>query len=334
LRKYNKIRKEQLRNQKEKNSVDNYSSNMTLLEIPSNHDSIIKNIENNLFYNTDNIAYIFFDIETGGFSPTKDILQIAMKSEKTVLSVYLTPSKFIDKKASEITGLTSTGRQLFLYGKQVPTVTKRIAITKVLDYLKGFEKKVVLIAHNCNFDSSRLITLIDSLSMLSLFEDVIEGFVDTLPLFRTKFPKRKSNKLENLAQDLLNFSVENAHNATFDVEILEKLTTTYLSWNDIWNSKFSVEDVLQKIKKCVEEKKLSPTYAPISSVISKQLIKNLSREGISFNIIIDKFLEGKDVFKSFLMDGDNPLIKKNIIVDNIIEFLDSLLNIVENGIIV
>ena len=44
-----------------------------------------------------------------------------MKSEKKILSVYLTPSKTIDVKATEVHGLTKNGRQLFLHGKQFST---------------------------------------------------------------------------------------------------------------------------------------------------------------------------------------------------------------------
>ncbi|KAK0074345.1 hypothetical protein PV326_012524 [Microctonus aethiopoides] len=97
LTKHNSIKKQQLRNEKEKKSNDTYSSDMTLLDTPINSSNIIQEIENHLSYNTENVAYVFFDLETGGFSPQKDILQIAMKGEKKLLSVYVTPIKNIDQ---------------------------------------------------------------------------------------------------------------------------------------------------------------------------------------------------------------------------------------------
>lgn len=121
--------------------------------------------------------------------------------------------------------------------------------------MKSLGKKIILVAHNCNFDSSQLITLIKSLNFLDSFKEITHGFVDTLSLFKTKFPKRNSCKLENLAKNLLNISVTNAHNATYDVDVLEKLTTTYISFDDIDKNKFTVEDVLAKLKICEFEKK-------------------------------------------------------------------------------
>ena len=265
LRKLNNIKKKQLRNQKERKSKDTYSTDMTLLNIPVNSNNIIQELENPFTYYNEDVAYVFFDLETGGFSPQKDILQIAMKSEKKVMSVYLTPIKNIDPTSTAVTGLSKNGRQLFLHGELVPTLTHKIAALKVIEYLESFSKKVVLIAHNCDFDSSRIVRFFQRLSLLNSFEKLVTGFVDSLPLFRKRFPDRKNHKLSDLGKDLLNLSVENAHNATIDIDILENLTVEYISWDDILKSVFSVQDVIIKIEKIVNEKIYSPTFSPMSS---------------------------------------------------------------------
>lgn len=207
-----------------------------------------------------------------------------------------------------------------------------MAVTTILEFLKSFNKKVVLIAHNCEFDSNRLIRLVDNLSMLNSFEDIIFGFVDTLTLYRKKFPERKCHKLSNFGNDLLQLSTENAHNAAVDIDILEKLTAKYISWVDILNSKFTVNNVLQKIKMAANEKKLIPSYAPMKSVISVSLIKKLSQNGVAYENIIDKYFEGIDKLKLLLMGGSNPLIKKISIIDKIFEFLNILENIIQDKI--
>lgn len=48
------------------------------------------------------------------------------------------------------------------------------------------------------------------------------GFVDSLSVFRKKYPKRSSYKQEDLAKDILN-TTYNAHNAIGDVESLGQL---------------------------------------------------------------------------------------------------------------
>lgn len=98
--------------------------------------------------------FFFFYFETGGFAFDKDVLQITLKNENNFFSVYITPCKNIDAKASAVTGLTKSGRQLFLHGTQVQKISRRVAVTKILEFFKSFNKKIVLIAHNCEFDSN------------------------------------------------------------------------------------------------------------------------------------------------------------------------------------
>ena len=91
-----------------------------------------------------------------------------------------------------------------------------------------------------------------------------------------------------------------------------------------------VQDVLNQNKMLANEKLIMPTYVPMLTVMSKLLIKNLSRN-CSFNTIIDKFFEGNDTLKSLLIDGANPFIKRISTIDNILEFLNDFKNIIQNG---
>lgn len=332
LRKYNRVKKLQLRNRKEKRSEDTYCSDMTLLEKPANNDDIIKEVPNELTYNSDNIAFVFFNLETGGFSPQKDILQIAMKNETKLLSIYLTPRKEIDPQASTVTGLTKFGRQLFLHGELLYTVVHRQAALKVVEFLQSFDRKVLLIAHNCNFDAERIIRFFQRLDLLSSFEDLILGFTDTLGLFKVQFPDRQSHKLSDLGQEMLNLNIENAHNAAVDIDLLEKLTVKFISWGKIIAKKFSVQDVLNNFQMNIDEKLLSPTFNPLKSVMSQKLIKSLSRSKIEYNVIVEKFLEGKDNFSDLFMKGEKPFIQKQFIMNKIIDFMNELMSIIEHGI--
>lgn len=58
------------------------------------------------------------------------------------------------------------------------------------------------------------------------FSSVIAGFVDTLPMFQSKYPERKGYEgysQDSLARDFLNYVPEDAHNAVTDVTVLHKL---------------------------------------------------------------------------------------------------------------
>lgn len=333
IRKYNAIRKQQLRNQKEKNSTDTYSSNISLLEVPTNAENLISEVSCDLSYNTNNFAIVFFDLETGGFKMDKDILQIAMKSENSILSTYLSPIKPIDTFASAMTGLTKNGRQLFLNGNPVVSISRKIAVLKVLEYFQKFGKKVVLVAHNCKFDAPRFLRLIKLVSTFETFESVISGFVDTLPLFKKIIPNRKSYKLTNLTEDLLQVSIEDAHNAIFDVEILEKLTLQYIPIDDLLKNQKTCQYFIEQEKNKANIPAVQHTLKPMTDVLTKILVEKFSKNGIDFNYIIDNFfLHDYEKLESFLTGKNSKEItyvsKKNSVL-KISEYLNSLKNILE-----
>ena len=177
-----------------------------------------------LCYNNVDIAFVFFDLETGGFKVGKDILQIAMKNENLCFNVYITPRKAIDISASAVTGITRTGRQFFLHGKKIASVTRKIAFLKTIEFLKSLGKKVILVAHNSQFDYRHFIHAAKELSLTDEFSKIIIGFSDSLPLFKLKLPNRPNKySLPVLGQELLQISMNAAHNATFDIDLLEKL---------------------------------------------------------------------------------------------------------------
>lgn len=66
--------------------------------------------------------------------------------------------------------------------------------------------------------------------------------------------------------------------------------------------------------------------------MSKQLIKTLSRKGITFNDIIDVFFTSSKDLISFLVSGRNPFIKKKNTANKIVEFLENFKNIINHGI--
>ncbi|XP_057335065.1 uncharacterized protein LOC130673868 [Microplitis mediator] len=175
------------------------------------------------------VAAVFFDLETTGFGQSCEIIQIAAMYNDTEYNVYILPTRGIPPSASAVTGLTTNGGKLFLLGIEVETVSAKLATEGLLSFLKSTKQKNILIAHNCiRFDAPLIIRLMKQVDLLTEFRGIVSGFCDTLPLFKSKLPERKSKKLSfkqsALAEEFLEADdLKNAHNAINDVSVLQKL---------------------------------------------------------------------------------------------------------------
>ena len=325
-----KAQRSQLRNRKERTEGDTYKSNMNLLDnaLSGIDDCIQITTENVVNYETDHVNIVFFDLETGGLKFVDEILQIAMKSGRNLFNAFITPTRSISHAASKANGLTTVQKKLFQHGKEVNTFPSRQVLLKVLEYLRNLGKKCILVAHNCPFDSTRFILAIQKLSLLEEFEACIEGFSDTLPLFRQKFLKRQNGyKLTTLASELLSLPCDGAHDAGFDVNLLEKLTLVYIDINDIIKSKKSINEVLLNMQKNENIKQQVLSYQPMKSVISVSMQKKLASFGITYELLIHTFkTKGLEEVKSLLQGGINgspKIITTKKILNNILDYLIS-----------
>ena len=123
---------------------------------------------------------------------------------------YVLPEKdvYICKQASEITGLTIVnrdGKKVLLHcGKTVPTVSTKDAMSQFVDWLKKFNCHCVLVGHNAHkFDAKHLLNAIHRCGLYTKFTNVVNGFGDTLPLFRSAHPNLKSYSQPNLYHHFL-----------------------------------------------------------------------------------------------------------------------------------
>lgn len=171
-------------------------------------------------------SIVFLDIETSGFEANCDVLQLGFKCGDKIFNKYINPTRSISAKATEADGLINVEEELFSHGEKVSSSPLRLVLARSLQYLQQLNKPCTLLAHNCTFDSTRLTRMIKECSLESDFESVIAGFADTLQLFRKKFPERTSKgacSLTTLASEIVNLSTRKAHNAIYDVILLEQL---------------------------------------------------------------------------------------------------------------
>ncbi|XP_029289261.1 uncharacterized protein LOC115009440 [Cottoperca gobio] len=160
---------------------------------------------------------VFFDLETTGLD-TKvcDIIQLSAIHEDRDFNVYILPSRPIHERASEVNGFTVGDGRLLLNGTPVDTVPLVDALTSFIDFLRSFQRPVLLAAHNAEqFDAPLLQRVLRQFSLYTEFQQVVSGFVDTLPLSRNLHPDLPSYSQVNLVQHFLG-KTYNAHDALED----------------------------------------------------------------------------------------------------------------------
>ena len=284
-----KKQKTELRNKQEILEGITYETDVGLLEtldVPITIANVDKNLQS---------IIVLFDLETGSFHKTADILQIAARHKNSNFSVYIEPRQKISDEASQINGLRCINGHLEFNGKVVVTVSLSEAMRAFYQFLCIFGRKCILTAHNCKFDQSRLMRSIEQLFMMEQFESIIEGFSDTLPIIR-KCTGRKgkgSNKLGSIADDL-QISTDQAHNAIYDVEMLDqvlcKLNITSqqliecaISWSKIQENKIFLEKLPNALKE----------LNSLNECTTLSTRKKIIVAGITFDMILNAYNQNK-----------------------------------------
>ncbi|CAC5393418.1 unnamed protein product [Mytilus coruscus] len=131
----------------------------------------------------------------------------------------------------------------------------------------------------------RLMNTLQQYQLAASFAEKVSGFIDTLPLFRTKFPDLKSHKQEQLAQTILK-STYNAHNASDDVKILQKLVNASdASHEEVMVHSFCTESCIEL---CKHSKLSTIRYNSLKQllqekIVSSVLLKRIADSGLDFN---------------------------------------------------
>ena len=123
---------------------------------------------------TSNPIIIFYDLETGGFQKTADIIQIAItkgnSNHSKDINVFVMPKKKLDPRSVKVHGYTvsyKTGKKTLVsrQNEEMPAVSPLEAAKAVTEYLihvcRSSESPVLLIAHNGHsFDQPRLLAFL------------------------------------------------------------------------------------------------------------------------------------------------------------------------------
>ncbi|XP_055999895.1 uncharacterized protein LOC130046463 [Ostrea edulis] len=210
------------------------SGNFKAVSIPENSTFVAFDLETTdlvcefilLFEFVVKIAISFFGITVrGGRMP--HITQIAAKTIGTndSFSAYVIPKMPISSAAQDITGIVyNNSGTMTVRGKHVEPKTLSSAVTKLCDWLAQYPH-VFLVAHNGKtFDYPVFLSALSSIGSVGRFMDCVIGLIDSLAVFKKKYPRLSSYKQEELAKSLLN-ATYGAHDAEEDVNILVDLVS-------------------------------------------------------------------------------------------------------------
>ncbi|XP_053375217.1 uncharacterized protein LOC123538288 [Mercenaria mercenaria] len=170
---------------------------------------------------------IAIDLETTDLirgSVMPHITQLAAVEVKSGVqfAVYTKPKMAVTSEAQRVTGIcVDDNGDIVVNGNLVESIHIQSAIEKLCRWLDQFSN-VFLIAHNGRrFDFPILMTAVQKTKTTDVFFKSVFGFVDSLSVFRKKYPG-ESLKQEDLARQHLGMTY-NAHNAEADVEALGHL---------------------------------------------------------------------------------------------------------------
>lgn len=76
------------------------------------------------------------------------IYQIAAYADGSIFNAYIVPTVTIGKKASAVNGLRVIGGELYLHENRVQSIPAKVAFDNFVQYLKSFDKQIILVAHN------------------------------------------------------------------------------------------------------------------------------------------------------------------------------------------
>lgn len=158
------------------------------------------------------------------FSETNicEIIQLSAICGEKTFNAYILPSDDLDEEITKITRLSVHEGSLYLGGTRVDTVPLHEALTSFLTYLRSFPVPVLLAAHNARVFCALVLTrVLRQASLLSEFQEVVSGYLDTLRLCKNIYNLQR-NTLPFLVEHFLR-KTHDANNAEEDARVLQEL---------------------------------------------------------------------------------------------------------------
>lgn len=227
---------------------------------------------------------------------------------------------------------------MFHNNKEVKAVNIRTGLLSFLDFLScNVTHSVVLFGHNIkNFDVPVLFNALLSCEIVDKFVTQVDGFVDTLPLFKLIKPGLSSYSQTNLFKHLLDESYE-AHDALQDVIALQRLLyhANPTTPDKVKNS-FTVTSTLERFLHCQLSKPRESSLSPLlhRKIITKRTAFKIANSGLCFqHLQLAHTREGRQGIEDILKEqfhGKPRVTSSKRIIDAIADFFKMLLLKVRN----
>ncbi|KAH0550020.1 hypothetical protein KQX54_016882 [Cotesia glomerata] len=169
-----------------------------------------------------------------------------------------------------------------------------------------------------SFDCPTLLNFIRNEGLLNEFSELVAGFADSLPLFKSKLKDKRGTKAsyrqEVLAEEFLNASLlSDAHNAANDVCVLQKLVEhkdININRNDILENFKSLYEIMNQGAEKIKFNKIQKTLQCLlvdknkkeNGGLSVHMIKKMAMTGITFDTKQDHDRPTE------VSTSDNPLV--------------------------
>lgn len=270
---------------------------------------------------------IIFDLETTGFGPNAEVIQIAAKYHNREFNRYIFPSNDIPTVVSKITKLFIKEGQLILNNedeyRRIDTVSPRNACMSFISFLKNISHDIILVAHNgVKFDGPQIVKTMNAVGLLEEFGSIVKGFTDTLPIFKSsqelasRVIEKKSFRLSALAHDYLEpDSAKGAHDAVVDVRMLDNLLKRFaIKEIELINCAVSFSLVVNAERNRKEKKEKIDAMTVIKGPISANMITKIVTAGLTLDQLEKTFnIHGEDGITMLLGEdiGGRPRVTKN-----------------------
>ncbi|KAJ8714485.1 hypothetical protein PYW07_002710 [Mythimna separata] len=158
----------------------------------------------NQFVEDESIKIVVFHLDTTDWdSKVAEICQIAARYEGNQFQEYLIPSGPFNERATKSNRFAFRNGKLTQAGRDVNAVSPSDGLKNFLDFLSdltGNTGAVLLAANNCyKFQRHVLVRIMKKYNLLDTFESLVQGFIDTVPVFKKILPNEDCS-LENLAK--------------------------------------------------------------------------------------------------------------------------------------
>ena len=287
-----------------------------------------------------NIFKVFFDLEHSGCTDGQpaSIIQISAHSSKVgEFNQYILPLSPITPYVQRLTRIKAIGDTLVYKDKAVPTISLPEGLSKFLNFIETHNSRVVLVSHNAkSCDSSILCSAICEVGLQARFSKLVEGFIDTLPLYKIAYPKLSKYSQSELCKEFLG-TVYDAHNSLEDCKALSDLFSHLMTDQptvNIDSCSFTVQSVIARnLWKAKQKENFGTFHSMIDKkYISHQMAMKCAGSGIRYHHLAETYkqkkLEGVTSLLSEYRNGKPRVTSTSSVIKKINEFFEKYLDII------